>query len=166
MKIALLAAVTMVSLGLTEIAQAGPITGFSLVSQNADAAAGNGGAGWVNTSSLSFTSTSVSFDTYGIGNSVGHPWEAIFQIDSSSPLTGAEFLACADVPTTSNPCVQNYGLNVFTSGFHSSGDTATINNTVEWSDPVGLTGVVDPRPKWPTTAIRWADCSPRSTAIS
>jgi hypothetical protein len=40
--------------------------------------------------------------------------------------------------------VLNSGLNVFTPGFGSSGDQAVVNDTIEWSDPVGLTGFADP----------------------
>jgi len=128
---ALLAAA--VSLGLTGIAQAATITGFSLTSETPNT--------YVVADSVTFTSDSVSFVTNPVSNSEGNPWEATFEIDSDVPLLGDDFLGCALI---SGSCVPNADLNIFTTGFNASGDIAVDNNTIEWSDPIGFTGVTSP----------------------
>ncbi len=118
-----------VALGLTGTAQAALITGFSLETDYGFSVSG-----------VSYTGDSVSFSFAGFGSNSSQPNLATFELDSTG-LEGDTFLGCANI---SGACVPNAGLNVFTPGFGSSGDTAVINDTVEWSDPTGLTGVADP----------------------
>jgi hypothetical protein len=131
-KTASLVAAVVVSLGVTGVAQAATITGFSQTSGNSYYAG----------LTTSYTSSSFSFDTpsVGIGPS-NNPLAAVFQIAASAPLVGEIFLGCAELP--SNPCAINSNDNVFTPGFGSSGDIATVNNAVEWSDPVTYFGITN-----------------------